>query len=426
MRHCYSLFSYALVPLVLCRLWWRGIKAPAYRQRIAERFGHIKLADTNSSASPVLWLHAVSVGETMAAKPLIDEILQQYPQHRLLVTTTTPTGSAQLRRLYGDDQLAHCYFPYDLPHVVARFLNRVKPELVVIMETELWPNLYHQCAQQQIPILLANARLSEKSLAGYQKISALARPTLQKLDFLAAQSALDLQRFLTLGADSERSAVCGNLKYQISISDETTAQARELHAALGERRIWVAASTHAGEDEIALAVQQQLLAQNPSALLILVPRHPERFNQVATLCAASDLSFVRRSQQRLPSDTDSVWLSDTMGELLLMYGVAEFSFIGGSMVPTGGHNPLEPAAFSVASIVGPHTFNFTDVVATMQQAKSITQVDNEAALIDTAIQWMQSPELANQQGRAARQVLDDNLGAVPCLLEHISKLVKQA
>lgn len=421
MRHCYSLLSYLLTPFVLLRLWWRGKKAPQYRQRIAERFGYIEL-DAQSNSKPLLWLHAVSVGETMAAKPLIDELLQRYPGFRVLVTTTTPTGSAQLRRLYPD-QVEHCYFPYDLPHVVSRFLSRVQPTLLIVMETELWPNLYHQCATRKIPLLLANARLSSKSLRGYKKISRLIVPTLSKLNYLAAQSDVDLERFLSLGANKEQSGVCGNLKYQLTIPQASLDLAAELRARVGERPVWVAASTHAGEDEIVLAAHKKLLKNHPTALLLLVPRHPERFEEVASLCQASGMSYVRRTAARMPASADVVWLIDSMGELLAMYGISDFSFIGGSMVPTGGHNPLEAAAFGVASVMGPHTFNFSAVTQTMLSAQAIVQVDSVAELESTLEQWMTSSSIRSEIGAAARQVLDDNLGAVSCLLEQVEKLV---
>ncbi len=425
MRHCYSFLSYLLTPVVLLRLWWRGFKAPAYRQRIAERFGHFEWSEYQSGSRPTLWLHAVSVGETMAAKPLIDELLRQYPHYRLLVTTTTPTGSAQLRRLYSD-QVEHCYFPYDLPHVVARFLSRVKPELLIIMETEIWPNLYHQCAAREIPLLLANARLSAKSLKGYKKISKLATPTLQNLNYLAAQSALDLERFISLGARPEKSGVCGNLKYQISIPEASLKLATEFKETIKERPVWVAASTHAGEDEIILQIHKNLLHTQPTALLILVPRHPERFEQVAALCQSSSMSYVRRSAAQIPGNQDSIWLIDSMGELLAMYGLSNFSFIGGSMVPTGGHNPLEPAALGIASIIGPHTFNFAEVTQTMLDAEAILQVNSIPELEAAVVEWLASSATPRRIGRAARQVLDDNKGAVACLLDQVSSLVPRS
>ncbi len=420
MRHLYSLLFYVLLPFILLRLWWRGIKSPGYRERIGERLGDV----SRISDSPVIWLHAVSVGETMAAKPLIDALMTRYPEHQLLVTNTTPTGSAQLQRLYPEC-VQHCYFPYDVPHAIERFLDNIKPAILIVMETELWPNLYHQCSENTIPIVLANARLSEKSLRGYQKVTSLVKPLLNQIAYLGAQSEQDLDRFHQLGAIKDNSGVAGNLKYQMMVPDDALKGATKIKKEVGQRPIWIAASTHQGEDELLLAVHQELMESYPNLLMLLVPRHPERFKDVAKLCDETGLGVVRRSQRQLPAVTESIWLIDSMGELMMFYALAEFAFIGGSLVKTGGHNPLEPAALLLACATGPHTFNFADIMSTLLAKNAIKQVENEAELVKFFLTWLEQPDLARKTGEAAYQVLQKNQGAVEHLMQQLEGLVEQ-
>ncbi len=418
MRHLYSLLFYLVLPFILLRLWWRGIKSPGYRERISERLGDV----SRRNDRPIIWLHAVSVGETMAAKPLIDALLVRYPEHQLLVTNTTPTGSAQLQRLYTEN-VQHCYFPYDVPHAIERFLDNIKPSILIVMETELWPNLYHQCAERNIPIVLANARLSVKSSQGYQKVGSLVKPLLRKISYLGAQSQQDLERFLQLGAFNDKSGIAGNLKYQMTVPDDALKQAAELKEKVGERPVWIAASTHQGEDEQLLSVHKELLKSYPNLLMLLVPRHPERFEDVARLCHDTGEGVVLRSQHQLPTLTDSIWLIDSMGELILFYAVAEFAFIGGSLVKTGGHNPLEPAALQLACAIGPHTFNFTDIMDTLLTANAIEQIETQTELETLFLAWLNQPDLARKTGEAAHQVLQKNQGAVEHLMQRIEGLI---
>lgn len=419
MRHLYSLLFYLLLPIILLRLWWRGIKSPGYRERIGERLGDVSRINDR----PVIWLHAVSVGETMAAKPLIDALLVRYPEYQILVSNTTPTGSAQLKRLYPEG-VQRCYFPYDLPHAIERFLDNIKPSILIVMETELWPNLYNQCSEKNIPILLANARLSARSLDGYQKVTALVKPLLQKIAYLGAQSEQDLKRFQQLGALKVKSGVAGNLKYQMTVPDEALKRAAEIKSEIGQRPIWIAASTHQGEDEQLLSVHRQLLASFPNLLVLLVPRHPERFEEVAKLCHETGAGVAQRSLHQLPTVTDSIWLIDSMGELLTFYALAEFAFIGGSLVKTGGHNPLEPAALQLACATGPHTFNFSDIMETLLAANAIEQVEHEAELVSLFLAWLEQPDQARKTGQAAHQVIQKNQGAVEHLMQHLEGMLK--
>ncbi len=418
MRDLYTIGLYLLAPFVLVRLWWRGRKNPRYRKRVAERFGFISPLSKRSR----IWLHAVSVGETMAAAPLIEELLREYPDYSLLVTTTTPTGSAQLQRLFGE-KVEHHYFPYDLPGVVRRFLARTRPRLLVVMETELWPNLYHRCAQEKIPVLLANARLSPRSLAGYKKISALVRPLFSHISIIAPQSDLDAERFIQLGAEKEQVQPCGNLKFDLQIPVEVQESGEALKRQFGNRPVWIAASTHEGEDTQILSAHHKILSSVPDALLVLVPRHPERFDEVAVLCSEKRFSVARRSREEFPLPETQVYLGDTMGEMLQLYAASDIAFVAGSLVPTGGHNPLEPAALGLPVLTGPHTFNFTAIIKIMQAENAITIVRDVEELADSVIHLLRQPEERAVQGEAGLRLIGNNRGATDCLLGKISELL---
>jgi len=415
MRWLYSTALYLIVPVVIFRLWWRGRKNPDYRQRLAERFAFFPPLEDK----PRIWLHAVSVGETIAAVPLIKKLLHDYPSYNLLVTTTTPTGSVQLSRLFPD-RVEHVYFPYDLPGVVRRFLSRVRPELLVIMETELWPNLIHHCAQRDIPVLIVNARLSPKSLAGYKKILPLIRPVFPGIRRVAPQSESDADRFQLLGAQKSQIVICGNLKFDLEIPIEVSEAGAAFKNTLGNRPVWIAASTHEGEDEQILNAHQNVLDAMKDALLILVPRHPERFDAVAKLCLDQGMSLARRSNNERPSPSTQVYLGDTMGELLQLYVAADIAFVGGSLVPTGGHNPLEPAALGLPVLSGPHVFNFTAIVETMQEKNAIKVIQSIKELSTLLIHLFQQPDERAEFGTAGGQLIELNRGATLCVLEQIA------
>jgi len=418
MRWLYTIGLYLLFPFILIRLWWRGHKNPDYRHRIVERLGFFP----SFEGRPRIWLHAVSVGETIAAAPLIKKLLLAYPDYRVLVTTTTPTGSAQLRRLFPD-QVEHVYFPYDLPDVVARFLNRVQPKILIIMETELWPNLSRLCARQKIPVLISNARLSPRSFSGYKKILPLIRPVFVDISMISPQSEADAQRFQQLGADKKQLHICGNLKFDLQIPIEASETGEALKRIIGNRPIWIAASTHDGEDEQILDAHHDILEKFPGALLILVPRHPERFDQVAKLCEEKELSIARRSLDQLPESQHQVYLGDTMGELLQLYAAADIAFVGGSLVSTGGHNPLEPAAIGLPVLTGPHVFNFKAIVDALSAENAIQIIQDSPALGKILIHLFQQPDERAELGSKGRQLVKQNRGATDCLLDQISVLL---
>lgn len=417
MRRLYTLLFYLAVPLILVRLYWRSRKAPAYRRRWAERFGLFPALPKPGC----IWIHAVSVGETRAALPLIRTLQERYPELPLLVTTTTPTGSRQVQEALGDT-VHHVYAPYDLPGTVTRFLSRTRPRLAVIMETELWPNLFHRCAALNIPLVVANARLSVRSMRGYARLRGLTADTLAQTTLIAAQSEADADRFRALGAWPERVRVTGNIKYDLTLPEGLLAQGRELRQALGEERpVLIAASTHAGEDEAILDAVTRLRRRLPEFLLLLVPRHPERFPAVAELCRQRGLQVVARSEQRSCTPATQVFLGDSMGELLLFYAAADVAFVGGSLVPVGGHNVLEPALVGLPVLFGPHMFNFTEAGQQLLEAEAAWQVNNAGELADRAGQLLANPELRQTMGRRGRAVVEANRGALTALLKMIEE-----
>jgi 3-deoxy-D-manno-octulosonic-acid transferase len=417
MRLLYTLLLYLLLPLILLRLWWRGRLAPAYRRRIAERFG---LFRAPSLRAPI-WVHAVSVGETIAAAPLIRALQQRYPDRDIVVTTMTPTGSERVRALFGDG-VFHVYAPYDLPDALARFLGRVRPALALIVETELWPNTVAACAARSIPTLLVNARLSARSARGYRRVAALTRPMLRALAGVVAQNAVDGDRFVALGLPRDRLAVSGSIKFDVELSAalRSRAASERLRLGLARRAVWIAASTHDGEDEMLLAAHAELRRRHPELLLILVPRHPERFDAVAALVARRGLSLVRRSGGSAVDADSAVLLGDTMGELLLLYGCADIAFVGGSLVARGGHNMLEPAAWGLPIVTGDSDFNFGEISALLQQAGALVKVADGAALTAALSTLLDDEAERLRRGGAAQQVVAQNRGALERLLQVIA------
>ena len=429
-RILYTCMIYTLTPLILLRLLWRSRRAPAYRQRWNERFGFVGKV---GGGGPLIWVHAVSVGETLAAIPLIRRLQNQYPEAVVLVTTTTPTGSAQVVEKLGAS-VQHCYCPYDMPGAIGRFLRRSQPSLLVIMETELWPNLIQACHHRGVPVVLANARLSAKSAAGYGKVSSLTRQMLRKLTKVAAQTEEDGARFVQLGLPESALEVTGNIKFDLHLDDDLKARAENLRAVwqgTDKRPIWLVASTHRGEDERVLAAFRLALAHHASLLLVLVPRHPERFNDVAALCEGTGLSMVRRSdflseaggglgRDTLSADTQLI-LGDSMGELLSFCGASDLVFVGGSLVPVGGHNLIEPAAWGVPVLTGPHVFNFQAVAQLLNDAGGLTICEDEQALAAGVVALLDDTERYQAMASAAHAVAEANRGA----LDRLKVLIDQ-
>lgn len=424
-RWLYIVLLYLLLPLILLRLYWRGRKAPAYRLRWRERFG--VSSPLSALVQRPIWLHAVSVGETLAAQPLVAAIRKQWPDHPLLITTMTPTGSERVQALWGDS-VHHVYAPYDFPHAISRFLDAWNPAALIIMETELWPNTLAAAKSRAIPVLLANARLSEKSAQGYAKAGGLTRSLMQSLSMVAAQDQATADRFLSLGLSPEKVSVTGSVKFDLSLPDDLPQQAKKLldQWRLHEREVWVAASTHDGEDEPVLAAHKQLLQTTPDALLILVPRHPERFQQVADLITQQGFSMARRSAQQNVSPQTQVLLADSMGELLLWLAMADVAFVGGSLVPVGGHNTLEPLALLVPTLTGPYFMNFQVINDALINAGALAVVENSADLADAILRLLNEPKLVAQQRDSAEQVMSANRGAVQRQLNLLQQLIERA
>ena len=417
MRWLYTVLFYLFIPAIIVRLLWRSLKAPDYRKRWIERFGFSGATTLENS----LWVHAVSVGETIAAVPLIRELHEQYPDNPIVVTGMTPTGAERVQALLGDIVI-HQYAPYDLPGAIKRFIKRFDPQLLVIMETELWPNMLHAVHKSGIPIVLANARLSEKSLKGYQRFMALSAPALGCINTVAAQAGADAQRFLSLGLSVGSVVTTGNIKFDIELSDEVrqkTVAIRRRWETLENRKVWIAASTHEGEEKIILSAFADLLTQYPTLLLVLVPRHPERFQPVAELISDRGLLYQRHSDG-VPCDTKTqVILGDTMGELLSLYGAADIAFVGGSLVENGGHNLLEPAVWELPILSGPSLFNFAEIKQLLLDAQALTICDTDSLAIEVN-QLLESEELRQSKGKAATHVVSQNRGALDRLLKIIN------
>ena len=421
MRLLYTVLLTLLTPLIVLRLWLKGRELPAYRQRIGERFGHVEPAPEGIA----VWLHAVSVGESLAALPLIEALIAKHGEGRVWVTTTTPTGSERVIAALGP-RVRHSYAPYDLPTVVARFLARARPQRVVVMETELWPNLFRACAARGIPLLIANARLSPRSFKGYGRVAGFTRATLADTAHIAAQSPLDAERFTALGAP--RVSVAGNLKFDLAIPEAQLARGRRIRAALGAAGpVWIAASTHEGEDEIALAAHSQVLKSLPEALLILVPRHPQRFDTVARLIERSGLRLLRRSALDFPEDGAAattgvqVLLGDSMGEMLAYLEACDLAFVGGSFVPVGGHNILEPAALGRPVLFGPHMHNFLPARELLLGVGAAQELADPSTLGESVQHLLSAPAQRRSMGEAGHAAVAANRGALQRLLALIER-----
>lgn len=415
MRYLYSTVFRLLLPLVFLRLLWRSRAAPAYRRRWGERLGFAgggSRHDGQADAEPVIWLHAVSLGETLAARPLVEFLLTEFPGTPVLVTTTTPTGSRQLRALFGE-RVLHVYAPFDTPGAVTRFLKRYQPRLLLLIETELWPNLLHGCRDRRCPVLLANARLSERSYRGYARLGRFSRDLLSCISHVACQSQSDAHRFSALGVPPAGLSVCGNIKFDVDIGGSLPQRIRTLVAEwqCAQRFVLVAASTHAGEEEGVLAAFAILREQVPDALLVLVPRHPERFESVHALCLAGGWQTCRRSLGESPDAASAVLLGDTVGELLLLLGAADVAFVGGSLVARGGHNLLEPAALGVPVLSGTSLFNFAAVRDLLQGCGALQLVENEQALAAALCELAGNDERRLAVGLAGSRAVSANRGA---------------
>ncbi len=416
LRGLYSAVLYVLVPVTLYHLIWRGFRQPAYFERWNERYARYRDAPVET---PV-WLHAVSVGEVNAAAPLVDALLAAFPQQRMLVTTITPTGSERVRALWGD-RVEHVYLAYDLTGAVHRFLAHFRPRIALVVETELWPNLLLCCRDARIPSYIINARLSERSLRGYRLLRPLLSRVLRTVRRVAAQSADDAARFVRLGAPPDKVLVSGNLKYDIEIDTAAYARAgREFRGRIGERPVWIAASTHPDEEPLVLAMHARLRQRWPELLLLWAPRHPERFRGVIQQSVEAGWRVATRTLTRWPDAQDAVFVVDTLGELKHFYACADVAFVGGSLQDIGGHNLLEPAAIGTAIVTGPHLRNFAEIAMRLEQAGALrvgADADAVAARIEALLA---DPAARGGMVEAGLRLVEDGRGAVQRTLRLIA------
>lgn len=434
MRYFFSLLSYRifflfLTPLLIVTLSLRSVTNRAYRKRILERLGIIN----NNLKSGGIIVHAASVGEVLALKSYILQLLKKYPNTPIILTTFTPTGSEQVKKQFAD-KVQHCYLPLDIWPCTWLFLRKLKPTAVILMETEIWPNFIAQCAGQKIPLQLINGRLSNKSINSYRKLSWLIKPTMQCFQQILCQSEDNQNNFIAMGAKAQSCSVSGNLKFDIELSDDVESKTADLQQKLAEKRTaWLVASTHPNDEALILATFQKLLEKTPDLLLILVPRHPERFANIEQLCLSGNFSTVTRSSQKPVQSTDNIWLIDTLGELLACFPIADIVTMGGSFSEVGGHNPLEPAMFNKPVVVGENMSNFRKVTEQLLAQKGLVQlplsndlsdVNNAELLATTVSDLLDNPTKMKTLGDNANQVVLANQGASKRSVEALQQLLK--
>ena len=412
MRFAYNVFTYLLSPVY--GLYWifRGIKNRAYWADLGQRFGF----GCPQLADGCIWIHAVSVGEVQASAPLVNALAKRFPDRQLLVSTVTPTGRARALRLFGDD-VAHCYLPFETPMAVNNFFDATSPQIALIMETEIWPNLYHACGKRRIPLILVSARISLKSAERYRKLLPLFRETLSYGIVIAAQSELDANRFEALGTAPERTSVTGNIKFDIETDESLAEEGAKLRDSLfPDRPVWVAASTHDKEEDLVLSAHRLIQRELPNALLILVPRHPERFSNVGSLLERQRFRYVLRTADMPCSSDTEVLLGDTMGEVPLFYAASDVAFVGGTLVPIGGHNLLEPAALGKPVVTGPHLFSTQEIADMFSKVGASTIVNDDRELADAVFELLANPDKATATGEKGFALLQQNRGALQRLL----------
>ncbi|MBB3230594.1 lipid IV(A) 3-deoxy-D-manno-octulosonic acid transferase [Halomonas stenophila] len=422
-RRLYSAALLALSPLIWRRVWREQLPG---RPR-AERLGAIPTA---SPGSRTLWLHCASVGEVQAARPLIEALTRVYPDHRLVVTTMTATGAERSLALVekaaerrDGGEVSHHFVPLDFPGAARRFVDRLRPRLAIFFETELWPNLLAACDRRGVPVAVVNGRLSPRAFRRYRRLGRLMAEALSHVAWLGAKSAADAERFRALGMAPDAIRVTGSLKFDLARDEAAREVSERLRRELGERPVWVAGSTHPGEDEAVLEAHARLRETRPEALLILVPRHPQRFAAVAELCAARGLATARRSRDEVPTAETALYLGDTMGELSSLYGAADLAFVGGSLVPVGGHNLLEPAAMGLPVLTGPELANFSDVAEALREREALVEVADAEALADELDRLFGDAAERERLATAGRAVVEANRGALVRTLAGLERLL---
>lgn len=419
MQVFYSLLIAIGTPFILLYFAFRGLRDRSYLQRWGERFGYLPTSVKQGG----IWVHAASVGEFNAASPLIRSLLDTYPDLPLMITTLTPTGSERVKRVLGD-QVSHSYIPIDLPGAVSRFLHRLQPRLIIVMETEIWPNLYLQADRLKIPLLMANARLSERSVKHFKYLPGFVRRILQSVTWVGAQSPGDAERLILCGANQHRTDTTGNLKFDLDVPVDLEENATALRTRWRHHRpVLVAGSTHEADEQVVLPAFIQLLQTLPDALLILVPRHPERFSRSAQLARDAGLNTQLRSEDETCSEQAQCFIIDSIGELLAYYACADVAFVGGSMGEVGGHNALEPAALGKPVLLGPNMDNARDIASKLMQCGAALQVANQAEFLQAVEKIMTDDDLRDAMGLAGQKLVDKNKGALDLTMQAIGKLI---
>ena len=418
----YSIATFLLTPVVLFRLASRGIKAPAYFRRWKERFGIFP----NPNFKQSILIHAVSVGEVNAAIPLIKALMETYKEHDFVITTVTPTGSDRVQQIFGNS-VFHLYLPYDLSGAVKRFLKKIKPDLAVVMETEIWPNLFRLCKKRDIPIVVANARLSELSLKGYKWVQSLATMAVNNTKFVAAQTQTDADRMIRLGCDADKIYVVGSLKFDIIIEQDIIKKGQAIHKHVAQNHlIWIAASTHQEDELELLEAYSYLKKKHPSLLLIIVPRHPERFQVTTQACIQKGFNTQLRSKCGLYDIDADVFIVDTMGEMLEFYAASDIAFVGGSIANIGGHNVLEAAVFKLPVLVGPNTHNFAEITQLLHDCGGSYLVNDSDDIIRHMEELIKKPQQRKKMGLAAFKLVEENRGAVALTMKLIANAMEDA
>ncbi|PRY71169.1 lipid IV(A) 3-deoxy-D-manno-octulosonic acid transferase [Halomonas ventosae] len=422
-RRGYATLLYLLAPLIWRRVWREQLPGRPRRERLG-------LIPPSAKGVGTLWLHCASVGEVQAARPLIEALGERWPGHRLVITTMTATGAERVLALaghrhgsQGEGEVSHHFVPLDFPGAARRFVARLQPDLAIFFETELWPNLLAACDRAGVPVAVVNGRLSSRAFQGYRRLRPLMAEALSHVAWLAAKSEADARRYADLGMAPARTTVVGSLKFDIATGGEAREVSERLRTRLGSRPVWVAGSTHPGEDEQVLGAHARLRERLPDALLVLVPRHPRRFDDVAALCRQAGLTLARRSRDEWPGDDTAVYLGDTMGELSALYGAADLAFVGGSLVPIGGHNLLEPAAVGTPVLTGPALANFEDVAEAMRGAGALVEVDDAGALAAELLRLFGDRKERQRLAEVGRAVVAANRGALARTLAGLEGLM---
>ena len=408
MRFLYTLVLLLLAPFAFVWFAWRSLRQTGQMDSLGERLGSSPFMQPGVA----IWVHGASVGEIRAAAPLVQALHRNHPDRPILVTTFTATGRRHARQLFGD-RVVVSLMPYDLPFFVSRWLNCTKPAVAIIMETEIWPNLYAACAKRRIPVLLVSARMSARAFQRYRRYASLTSAALRNATAIAVQTPADAERFRALGADEARLTVMGNLKFDIAVGEELLASGKALREKLfGSAKVLVAGSTRDGEEGLVLAGFRTLLKTQPNSILVLAPRHPERANAVAAAISAAGFSFRRRSAGDMPLQAGEVLLVDILGQLMKFFAAGDVAFVGGTLVPVGGHNLLEPAALGLPVLVGPHLENVRDVAEMMHEAGVLTQVQDPDSLAAAAAWLLGNPATCHSIGGVAREKVEENRGAL--------------